>query len=103
MERVLLCLTNDHDLRFVVVAGVVCLLTSIVAFNLLVRAREEDGSARQLWLCGGALVAGSGIWATHFIAMLAYEPGVPIGFTFATTLIPASAAPSSPPLPSSSL
>jgi NO-binding membrane sensor protein with MHYT domain len=89
MERVFMCLTDDHDLRFVVVAGVVSLLTSIVAFNLLARAREEHGSARQLWLCGGALVAGSGIWATHFIAMLAYEPGVPIGFTFATTLVSA--------------
>ena len=89
MERVLLCLTEDHDLRFVLVAGVVSLLTSIVAFNLLARAREEDAATRQWWLCGGAVVAGSGIWATHFIAMLAYEPGVPIGFTFTTTLVSA--------------
>jgi diguanylate cyclase len=86
MERVLLCLTDDHDLRFVAIAAVVCLLTSIVTFSLLARTREEDGQSQRLWLLGSALVAGSGIWATHFIAMLAYEPGVPLGFTFVTTL-----------------
>lgn len=37
-------------------------------------------SARVAWLLGGGLACGFGIWATHFIAMLGYDPGVIGGY-----------------------
>ena len=30
---------------------------------------------------------GSGIWATHFIAMLAYQPGMPVGYDVFLTVL----------------
>ena len=30
---------------------------------------------RLVWLALTGISAGSGIWATHFVAMLAYDPG----------------------------
>jgi len=35
---------------------------------------------RAAWLCVAAVAGGSGIWATHFIAMLAFEPGLPSAY-----------------------
>ena len=37
-------------------------------------------------------MAGLGIWATHFVAMLAYQPGLAVGYDFATTLLSVCAA-----------
>ena len=80
MYSVLNCLTTEHDLRLVVVAGIICFLASLVAIKLLRRARATAGQTRIIWILTAGLATGSGIWATHFIAMLAYDPGVGIAY-----------------------
>jgi len=93
MFRVLTCLTGEHDLRLVVLAGLVCFLASYVAINLFNRARATTRRARAIWVMGAGLATGFGIWSTHFIAMLAYEPGVPIAYdVFLTALSLVAAA-----------
>ncbi len=82
MNQVLYCLTAQHDLWLVVVAGMVSFLSAAVGYDLLARAGLER---RPLWLGAAALVTGSGVWATHFIAILAYDPGVPLGYGIAIT------------------
>ncbi|HEX8449084.1 MAG TPA: EAL domain-containing protein, partial [Allosphingosinicella sp.] len=44
------------------------------------------------WTALAGFVAGTGIWATHFIAMLAYRPHLPIGYDLALTLLSIGAA-----------
>src|SRR5262245_51433130 len=85
MFRVLTCLTGEHDLRLVVLAGLVCFLASCAAINLFNRARATAQRARATWVVGAGLATGFGIWATHFIAMLAYDPGLPIAYDVALT------------------
>jgi diguanylate cyclase (GGDEF)-like protein/PAS domain S-box-containing protein len=80
MFRVFTCLTTQHDWRLVVLAGVVCLLSSACAISLFYRAKATYGRARLLWVGLDAAAAGCGIWATHFIAMLAYDPGIKAGY-----------------------
>jgi NO-binding membrane sensor protein with MHYT domain len=92
MFRVLNCLTTEHDLRLVAVAGLVCFLASLATINLFHRARATAGQTRRAWIVTGALAAGFGIWATHFIAMLAYDPGVGIGYNMALTFVSLMAA-----------
>ena len=87
MFRVFDCLTTQHDLRLVVVAGIICFLSSLVAINLFHRARETRRTSRMTWLIAAGLATGSGIWATHFIAMLAYDPGIGIGFNLWLTAL----------------
>src|ERR1700756_2242889 len=87
MYRVLTCLTTQHDWRLVVVAGVICLLASLVAINLFHLARGNARASRVTWLIGAGLATGSGIWATHFIAMLAYDPGIGIGYDLQLTTL----------------
>jgi PAS domain S-box-containing protein len=86
MYRVLNCLTTEHDLRLVLVAGVICFFSSLVAVNLFHRARESAQAMRLTWVLAAGLATGSGIWATHFIAMLAYDPGVGIAYDVWLTL-----------------
>ncbi|MGH3628992.1 MAG: MHYT domain-containing protein, partial [Sciscionella sp.] len=39
------------------------------------------------WLCAAGAVAGCGIWGTHFVAMLAFQPGIPVGYDIGLTLL----------------
>jgi len=87
MYRVFACVTTEHDWRLLVLAVAICLLSSGVAVCILYRALATTGRARRAWLGLEAVAAGFGIWATHFIAMLAYDPGVPVAFDLGLTLL----------------
>src|SRR5215470_5836572 len=87
MYQVLYCLTEEHDWRLVVLGGAVCLLASTAAISLFHRARASHGQGRLAWLGLDAAVSGSGIWATHFIAMLAYGPGADAAYSIPVTVL----------------
>ena len=87
MFRVYTCLTVDHDWRLVVLAVIVCFLASAVAISLFHRAQATIEHTRIAWLGLDAVVAGYGIWATHFIAMLAYDPGIGAGYNLVLTIL----------------
>ena len=91
MLRIYSCIVHDHDYRLVIVAGVICLLASLTAFSILEQARGKTGY-RAAWLALAAFVSGTGIWATHFIAMLAYQPDVPLAYDLSLTLASIAAA-----------
>ncbi len=92
MLRVLTCLTGEHDLRLVALAGVVCFLASAAAVTLMHRAAAAHGRTRAIWIATAGAATGGGIWATHFIAMLAYDPGVVLGYGVALTVLSLVAA-----------
>ena len=87
MYQVLNCLATEHDWRLVVLAGAICSFASAVAISLFQRARAAHGRARAIWICLDAAVGGCGIWATHFVAMLAYDPGANAGYSIPVTLL----------------
>lgn len=74
--RVLTCLTDEHHLGLVALAALICLLGSFITTGLLRRVRENGGLSRVSWLFLGAVAGGATIWCTHFVAMIAYRPGV---------------------------
>jgi signal transduction histidine kinase len=91
MFRVLGCVLEQHDLRLVVLAGLLCLFACIAAMSMIWRAGAAQGRMRLAWLCAAGAVAGCGIWGTHFVAMLAYQAGFAVaydaGFTVLSALI----------------
>jgi diguanylate cyclase (GGDEF)-like protein/PAS domain S-box-containing protein len=92
MYRVLTCLGGEHDWRLVVLAGAVCFLASFTAVSLFHRARATHGRVRLTWIITAGTATGCGIWATHFIAMLAYEPGVATAYSVSLTVLSLIAA-----------
>ncbi|MGL5164557.1 MAG: EAL domain-containing protein [Afipia sp.] len=92
MFRILTCLTTEHDWRLVPLAGLVCFVASIVAVNIFHRAIASQTRTRLIWIAIAGAVFGYGVWATHFVAMLAYEPGVPTGYGLTLTALSLAAA-----------
>jgi diguanylate cyclase (GGDEF)-like protein/PAS domain S-box-containing protein len=86
------CLVNQHDLRLVALALLICAVASFTALSVLRHVRATNGSMRYLWLAVAATSTGFGIWATHFVAMLAYVPGVASAYNVNLTILSLVAA-----------
>jgi methyl-accepting chemotaxis protein len=86
------CLTVQHDWRLVGVAAVICLFASLSAVNIFNRARATGGRTRVIWIIAAGVAGGFGIWATHFVAMLAYEPGITVAYGVTLTVFSLAAA-----------
>jgi signal transduction histidine kinase len=88
MIHVLGCIVEQHDLRLVLLAGLLCVFACGTAITMILRARLARHSRLRLaWLAGAGMVAGCGIWATHFVAMLAYDSGLPMAFAPGLTIL----------------
>ncbi len=81
------CITEQHDLRLVILAGIVCIFGCFTAVNLFVRAREAIGKRRLALVSAAAAVFGAGVWTTHYIAELAFKPGLPVAYDGALTAL----------------
>lgn len=87
MTRVFACLTLEHDITLVLLAALLCSVSALTAVFTLRRATRSTVKMKRVWLVAAAIVTGLGIWGTHFIAMLAYSPGLTIGFDLELTLL----------------
>ena len=92
MLNVVDCILVEHDLWLVVVAGLICMLASHTAFSLLHRATQQQDTQRRLWLGAAAVAMGSGVWSTHFVAMLAYRTSLLVGYDLQLTALSAAIA-----------
>lgn len=84
MLNVLACIAIDHNPLLVALAALICVVGVWISFRLFQRARDTDGWVRAGWLFLNGMAAGSSIWCTHFVAMLAFE--VPTAVYFNPTL-----------------
>ncbi len=87
MYKVYTCLAVEHDLRLLVVAAAICLFVSTVGVSLFNRARAATGRTQLIWVVFVAMSSGFGVWATHFIAMLAYLPANQASYDPGLTLL----------------
>ena len=81
------CVTGLHDPRLVVLAVLICFWGCFSALSLLSRAKRPDGSINSVWLTAAAAAGGADIWSTHFVAMLAYNPGFPVQYRIGLTVL----------------
>ena len=78
--RIVDCLTNAHNLALVALAALICVLGSWITVSLLKRVRSARTGARAAWVFLGAVAGGATVWCTHFVAMIAYEPGIQVAY-----------------------
>ncbi|WP_340647113.1 ATP-binding protein [Phenylobacterium sp.] len=79
MFALISCL-QQHDPRLVAWAVVICVVAVTASLNAYQRAASTEGGLRAAWLIMVALLLGSGVWATHFLAMLAYHQDMVVRF-----------------------
>ena len=87
MYRIFNCLTTQHDYRLVLLAAVVCAIAVFTTFMIYERALESSAKKRFFWFSLVGFCAASGIWSTHFVAILAYDSGVPVSYDPALTAV----------------
>lgn len=80
-------LTRGHDFRFVALAALVCLVSAYSCVSLLRHAGRVSGRMRLVWIVVSAMSVGFGIWATHFVAMLAFRPGFELHYDIGLTAL----------------
>ncbi len=85
-------LVGSYDHRLVVLSILIAILASYVALGVSVRVTAARGRARQVWLTGGAISMGLGIWSMHFVGMLAFRLPIPVRYDLPTVLLSLFAA-----------
>jgi diguanylate cyclase (GGDEF)-like protein len=80
-------LTEQYDFLLVVVSVLVAIFASYTALDMAGRIHSIHHKGSWAWLAGGATAMGIGIWAMHFIGMLAFRLPIPLGYDLGLTIL----------------
>ncbi|MEN4751070.1 EAL domain-containing protein [Pseudomonas sp. Ps21-P2] len=80
-------LIGHYTYSLVLISVLVAILASYTTLDLAGRIASASGRARMLWVCGGALSMGVGVWSMHFIGMLAFMLPIPLAYDIPLTLL----------------
>lgn len=80
-------LVTSYDTVMVIVSIIVAFLASYTALDMAGRVVNSTGKAAQVWLLGGGFAMGIGIWAMHFIGMLAMHMPMMMSYDGPLTLL----------------
>ena len=78
----MIAMHQHYHYGFVLVSIAVAILASYTALTLAVRIWSTSGWPARAWLLGGGLAMGIGIWAMHFVGMLALSLPIAISYDF---------------------
>jgi diguanylate cyclase (GGDEF)-like protein/PAS domain S-box-containing protein len=77
-------MTGTYDYRLVALSAVLAMGSSYAALDLAGRVTAARQWTRVFWLVGGATAMGLGIWAMHYIGMLAFTMPMVVLYDFPT-------------------
>ncbi|HSI57838.1 MAG TPA: PAS domain S-box protein [Ideonella sp.] len=80
-------LTPRYDPWVVAASVLIASFASYVALDLAKRVRTADRSVALSWWVGGSIAMGTGIWAMHFVGMLAFTLPIALGYTKPLTFV----------------
>jgi PAS domain S-box-containing protein len=80
-------LVGYYDFRLVALSILVSILAAYAALDLAERVTTAQGGGRLAWLYGGAAAMGIGIWAMHYVGMVAFHLPVPVMYDWPTVLL----------------
>ena len=85
-------LIGSYNYELVALSVVIAIFSSYAALDLASRITAAVGWNRSVWLLGGAIAMGTGIWSMHYIGMLAFVLPVPVAYHWPTVLLSLLAA-----------
>jgi NO-binding membrane sensor protein with MHYT domain len=86
LDRILYCIAFQHDWRWTLAAGLICVFGVGTAYQLLGRAREAVGARRRTLALVAALTGGLSVFSTHFLAMQGYDAGGDVHYAVWSTI-----------------
>jgi len=69
LDHILYSITTEHDARWLLTAGLICILGLATALQLLAAARRQSGSRRRNAVLLAAFISGLAVFTTHFVAL----------------------------------
>src|SRR5438105_10461837 len=78
---------SSYDKLEVALSVLIAVAASFAALELVGRVTATRAWARTVWWTGGAICMGIGIWAMHYIGMLAFRLPVPIYYYWPMVLL----------------
>src|ERR1035438_2050968 len=85
-------LNGAYDYGLVAISVVLAVFGSYAALDLAGRVTAAQGRARAVWLGAGAAAMGLGIWAMHYVGMLALTMLAPVFYHVPTVVLSLLAA-----------
>jgi PAS domain S-box-containing protein len=82
-----LVMAGSYDYRFVVLSALIAVMASYTALDLAGRVTSARSKARAIWLIGGSLTLGIGMWSMHFTGMPAFHSQGQMKYHWPTVLI----------------
>ncbi len=82
-----LAMAGEYKLELVVLSYIIASIASHTALSVSDRFRESETENRALWLLMGSVSLGLGIWAMHFVGMLAFSLPVAVSYRLSITLV----------------
>ena len=83
-----LALPGSYDPGLVTLSVLIASLAAYAALGVAPRIGAAEGvTAGRSWLAAGAVAMGIGVWAMHFIGMLAFRLPVPVAYDISVTLL----------------
>ncbi|MGH9711769.1 MAG: MHYT domain-containing protein [Candidatus Acidiferrales bacterium] len=92
MDTPNLSMVSSYNHRLVALSVVIAIMASYAALDLAGRVTSARGGARHVWLSGGAMAMGIGIWSMHYVGMLAFHLPVSVRYDWPTVLVSLLAA-----------
>lgn len=83
---------GSYDYWLVALSVGIAMLSAYAALDLAGRVTVARHGARVYWLTGGAISMGVGIWAMHYIGMVAFDLPVPVLYHYPTVVLSLLAA-----------
>jgi len=79
-------MSGTYNYCLVLLSILVAIVVSHTALRLAARVASARGSTAQMWLAGGAVAMGTGIWSMHFIGMLAFSLPIALSYDLTPTI-----------------
>lgn len=79
--------SSSYHIPLVILSIVIAIIASYAALDLAIQVNKAKSIARHIWISAGAFAMGVGIWAMHFIAMLAFHLSIPVTYDFTLVIV----------------
>ncbi|PLT32833.1 bifunctional diguanylate cyclase/phosphodiesterase [Bacillus sp. V5-8f] len=78
---------GTYQISLVTLSIIIAILASYAGLALGIQINKAKGMLRHIWLWTGAFAMGMGIWAMHFIAMLAFHLSIPVSYDLVLVIL----------------
>lgn len=88
MDHMHHALSYDWSVFYIVLSYVIAALASYVSLEVAARAGQRPAQSRgRVWLLAQAFLLGYGIWAMHFVGMLAFQVSATVSYNLPLTIL----------------